>query len=257
MSDIPFPAPTETITSGQTVSGAFYGSQDHIVVEGCLSAATLLQNGGGVGSIAVQSGGVLSGITVVQGGNIIVLHGGSASDLTVDGSRSADIVVEDGRYVKTVTASHSAGLDVRGGILSNVTLTTGADMTVASGAIVTGVSVNSTTDVAVNPNAQLSFMIVSNGGQAANTGGVVTSALIENGGIFSVERGYWYNSATGQGEYVSGTTDYCVISSGGTLAVGNGGVATHVGLQNGGRIDFSELQYDASARTVTIPPAIP
>ncbi|GLH30422.1 hypothetical protein WSS15_30720 [Acetobacter pasteurianus] len=99
MSDYPLPSATQTILAGQTVSGTSYGTPDHVVVEGNLTSASLTQTGGGVGSIVVQSGGTLSGITVTSGGNIIALSGGSATNISLDGTRSADLIVENGGSV--------------------------------------------------------------------------------------------------------------------------------------------------------------
>ena len=64
--------------------------------------------------------------------------------------------VENGGSVDTVTASNSAGINLRGGTLSNVVLTTSASMNVESGGSVSGVSVGDTADVAVDPNSQIS-----------------------------------------------------------------------------------------------------
>ena len=248
MSNYPLPAATQTISAGQTVNGASYNTDDHVVVEGSLTNATLTQNGGGIGSIVVQSGGTLNSATVTSGGNIFALDGGSASHISLDGNRSADLIVESGGAVDTVSASNSAGIDLRGGTLSNVTLTTSASMKVESGATVTGVQVNNTTEVDIDAKSQVSNITVSNGGTVDNTGGSIASATIESGGNVSVERGYSYDSATSSGGYLNGTIDQCIISSGGTLTVGNGGSATNVGLQSGGLIDFSTLTYDSSAK---------
>lgn len=248
MSDYPLPSATQTILAGQTVSGTSYGTPDHVVVEGNLTSASLTQTGGGVGSIVVQSGGTLSGITVTSGGNIIALSGGSATNISLDGTRSADLIVENGGSVDTVTASNSAGIDLRGGTLSNVTLTTSANMTVESGGLVSGVNVGDTAQVAVDPNSQISSITVSGGGTVENQGGTITSATIQSGGNISVESGYSYNPVTSSGGYSNGTIDQATISSGGTLTVGNGGSATNVGLQSGGLIDFSTLTYDSSAK---------
>ncbi|WP_256940143.1 Hint domain-containing protein, partial [Acetobacter malorum] len=248
MSDYPLPAATRTISAGQTVNGASYSTPDHVVVEGTLTDATLSQNGGGIGSILVQSGGILSGVTVTSGGNIFALSGGNASNISLDGSRSADLIVENGGNVDTVKASNSAGIDLRGGTLSNVTLTTSASMNVESGGSVNGVSVGDTAQVDVGAHSQVSSITVFSGGAVGNLGGAITSATIETGGNISVERGYSYNATTSSGGYSDGTIDEAVIKSGGTLTVGNGGSATNIGLKNGGLIDFSTLTYDSSAK---------
>ncbi|WP_238332799.1 Hint domain-containing protein [Acetobacter sp. DmW_136] len=252
MSNYPLPSSTtQTISSGQTVSGASYGTPDHVVVEGNLTSASLTQTegrGAGIGSILVQSDGTLSHITVTDGGNIFALSGGRASDISLDGDRSADLIVENGGSVDTVTASNSAGIDLRGGTLSNVTLTASASMSVESGGAVSGVNVGDTAQVAVDPNSQISSITVSGGGTVENQGGTITSATIQSGGNVSVERGYSYNPVTSSGGYSNGTIDQATISSGGTLTVGNGGSATNVGLKTGGLIDFSTLTYDSSAK---------
>ncbi|MDN7353273.1 Hint domain-containing protein [Acetobacter senegalensis] len=233
MADLLPPNSTQTIAAGTTVSGASYSTQDHIAVAGTLTDATLTQTGGGIGSIAVQNGGAISGITVETGGNVFALAGGSASNISLDGSRSAALVIDTGGYADTVSASNSAVIDARGGTLSNATLVAGATMDVASGASVTSVSaVGASTSIDFSSGGQGSNITVSNGGSIWNAGGTLTCATIGSGG-----------SAFLDGGSIAGA----IIENGGELQVDRG-TATDVGLKTGGRIDFTNLTYDSSAR---------
>ncbi len=190
----------------------------------------LLDSGGIAGTLDVDSGGVVSSSTVLEGGTLLLLgddsfamkigvNSGGTAHISAGGElfmasmfEGASAVVSEGGLCTSVKLDGGRLTVLSGGTAENTTVNTGAGLLVSSGGAATEIKENGGY-VEVADGAEVSFV--------PNAISELTLADISA----SVHSGTTANRAT--------------VNTGGKLEVFSGGTATEV-LENGGYVEISD-----------------
>ncbi|WP_426422611.1 AIDA repeat-containing protein [Bradyrhizobium genosp. A] len=259
------------ISSGGVASGTTVAAGGQLLINGVASGAIVAAGG----SVVVSSGGTLSvlsgqsdqGILVVASGTLLVSSGGTTINATVSSGGHAT-VLSGGVASGAVVSSGGVATVSAGGADSGTTVYAGGLEVVSSGGRATSTTVGSSGTETVSSGGVASGATVSSGGQGyVLSGGSMVSGLVLLGGTLTVSSGGVASGtqllgnqvvngvASGtvvlggphNGEYVElgGTSINAIISSGGTEAVYNTGVASGTTVYAGG------LEYELAGGTAS------
>ncbi len=232
-----------------------------IVFLGGKASGTIISSGG---IETVSSGGIVSGATVLTGGKETILAGGSAVS-TIVSSGGIEQVVTSGATLSNFTLASGGAIDVTnlafvnggsGSVNSNGLLTIiegGVTYTQQLSSHYTGENVVLASDGASGTIAQIYTKYVASSGQTLSGAVLYVGDTLQvlSGGtaVGTVLSGFFSNT---------GYPNYTYVSSGGTVIVSSGGIASGTIISSGGQqivlsggIDSGSLLLDAGIEYVS------
>lgn len=222
-----------TVTSNS--SDGSLGSADGTKVEGgdmTVTAGSSATNTtvSGYGNLTVNGGGSATKVTVTDSGDIEVGSGGSVSDATLTGNSETEKA--------TITVEN-------GGQASNTTLNSYSEMSVENGGVADLTTVGSGAELNVD-GGKVTNTTVNSGGLITNNSSSATidGLTINNGGKFDLSTDATVSNANINGNNMGSIADKkaqdFLINNGSNLTVSAGGSATNTTVQNGGTITATE-----------------
>ena len=189
-----------------------------------------------------------TGLTVTQGGTLIVENGGVLSASTV--SSAGYIYVSNGGTAAGITVSAGGTVDIyNGGTLLGATLhdsgTTSGVVFVSSGGYASGVIVSSGAKLIEKGGTVSAATVLSGGRAVVSSAGNAFATVVSHGGFETVSNGgtaYYEDLLSGGSAYLSngGTDSGATINSGAVIDVYAGGTLAGTDLVVGGRIDVTD-----------------
>jgi autotransporter passenger strand-loop-strand repeat protein len=135
-------------------------------------------SGAAVGGTQIIDG--VAGATVVNGGTVLVLRTGIATDMLVSGSRAAVVVLNGGQVSGTILSSGALLAVENGGSASGTTVSSGGRAYVWSNGTALGTTVSDGGRMYISAGGTASGILIGSGGYAI-AGGNVSGAIISGG----------------------------------------------------------------------------
>ena len=229
-----------TVTSNVSVfKGGVVTVSSGGVVSGAPSSGTAVSAGG---KVNVLSGGTFAFFVVSSGGITTVSAGGSAHNLSVDGTLNVF-----GTITTEATVFSGGILNVSsGGVANTVVVSAGGRVNVAAHAttfddVLSGSSPTSGVEV-VSAGGVSDENLVSGGGKLILSGGTAFNTDVNSGGLLVISAGGRASGTRASGIVVvsnGGVNDAAILAEGGGLSASSGGTALDAIAEGGGKIVVS------------------
>jgi autotransporter passenger strand-loop-strand repeat protein len=220
------------VYSGGVVSNVSMGQgAQQIIVGGASAVSTII--GGIESQEAVQSGGVVIGTIVKNGGVINLAAGGTASDAVVS---IGGLVNVNGALLSATILGGGSATVYEGGVASDTNAANGAGLAVTDGASAISTYVHSNAYLRISSGGTADMAVISNGGYVyVSGGGTLLNATVESGATGFV--------------YSGGVANDTEITYGGFLVLSGGSIDSTT-MDSGATIDAQTFGFASGGSAV-------
>ncbi len=200
----------------------------------------------------ISSGATVDGTIVSNGDELVIVDGGSATNVVVQTGGLLSVNTSGTASASTVSGNEN----VFGGVETSATIYTGAVQSVASGGVASATILDGGTQEVGNTGSALGTVVSNGGTENVSSGGIASGTTVDASGTEAVLSGGVASATTvliGGTEIVSsggvasgavlsggtqtillgGTADATMVNSGGMLVVSAGGTANDVAVTDG------------------------